>query len=142
MARDKEGCASAAGEELLWEVGGTECNPGQYRVLWDRMGVDETLVAEIVHRVLAVAQPDRIILFGSTATGHMTKDSDIDLLVVEPSPANTRERSVEIRDAVGNIGYPVDIIVMRTERFELTKRVIGGIAYPANKYGRVIYAAA
>ena len=56
--------------------------------------------------------------------------------------ANTRERSVEIRDAVGNIGYPVDVIVMWTERFERTKRVIGGIAYPANKYGRVIYAAA
>src|SRR5450759_2892348 len=70
------------------------------------------------------------------------EDSDIDLLVVEPSPANTRERSVEIRDAVGNIGYPVDVIVMRTERVERTKRVIGGIAYPANKYGRVIYAGA
>jgi len=25
-------------------------------------------------------------------------------------------------DAVGNIGYPVDVIVMRTERFERTKR--------------------
>ncbi len=61
---------------------------------------------------------------------------------VEPAPANTRERSVEIRDAVGDIGFPVDVIVMRTERFERTKRVIGGIAYPANKYGRVIYAAA
>ena len=119
-----------------------ECNPSRYRVSWDRMGVDETLVDEIVHRVLSVARPDRIILFGSAATGNMTKDSDIDLLVVEPSPANTRERSVEIRDAVGNIGYPVDIIVMRTERFELTKLLIGGIAYPANKYGRVIYAAA
>jgi|ERR1022692_2176612 predicted nucleotidyltransferase len=119
-----------------------ECNPGRYRVLWDRVGVDETLVGEIVPRVLAVAQPDKIILFGSAATGHMTKDSDIDLLVVEPSPANTRERSVASRDAVGNIGYPVDIVVMPTERFERTKRVIGGIAYPANKYGRVIYAAA
>ena len=106
------------------------------------MGVDETLLNEIVQRVLSVARPDRIILFGSAAAGHMTKDSDIDLLVVEPSPANTRERSVEIRDAVGNIGYAVDVIVMRTERFERTKRVIGGIAYPANKYGRVIYAAA
>src|ERR1700737_828182 len=76
-----------------------ECNPNRYRVSWDRMGVDETLVDEIVHRVLSVARPDRIILFGSAATGHMTKDSDIDLLVVEPSPANTRERSVAIRDA-------------------------------------------
>src|ERR1039458_2357997 len=65
------------------------------------MGVDEALLDQIVHRVLSVAQPDRIILFGSAATGKMTRDSDIDLLVVEPAPANTRERSVEIRDAVG-----------------------------------------
>ena len=96
------------------------------------MAVDETLLDEIVRRVLAVARPDRIILFGSAASGQMTKGSDIDLLVVEPAPSNTRELSVE---------YPVDVIVMRTERFERTKRVVGGIAYPANRYGRVIYAA-
>ena len=106
------------------------------------MGVDETLLDEIVRRVLSVARPDRIILFGSAATGQMTRDSDIDLLIVEPEPANSRERSVEIRDAVGDIGHPVDVVVMRTDRFERTKRLIGGIAYPANKYGRVIYAAA
>ena len=106
------------------------------------MGVDETLLNEIVRRVLSVARPDRIILFGSAATGQMTKDSDIDLLVIEPALANTHERRVEIRDAVGDVGYPVDVIVMRTERFEETKRWIGGIAYPANKYGRVIYEAA
>src|ERR1022692_4400501 len=106
------------------------------------MGVDETLLNEIVRRVLSVARPDRIILFGSAATGQMTKDSDIDLLIVEPTSANTHERRVEIRDAVGDIGYPVDVIVMRTERFERTKRFIGGIAYPANKYGRVVYEAA
>ena len=106
------------------------------------MGVDETLLNEVVRRVLTVARPDRIILFGSAATGQMTKDSDIDLLIVEPTSANTHERRVEIRDAVGDIGYPVDVIVMRTARFEETKRWIGGIAYPANKYGRIIYEAA
>jgi predicted nucleotidyltransferase len=106
------------------------------------MNVDETLLNEVVRRVLTVARPDRIILFGSAATGQMTKDSDIDLLVVESALANTHERRVAIRGAVGDIGYPVDVIVMRTERFERTKRFIGGIAYPANKYGRVIYEAA
>jgi predicted nucleotidyltransferase len=106
------------------------------------MNVDETLLNELIRRVLTVANPDRIILFGSAATGQMTKDSDIDLLVVEPALANTHERRVAIRGAVGDIGYPVDVIVMRTERFERTKRLIGGIAYPANKYGRVIYEAA
>ena len=71
----------------------------------------------------------------------MNKDSDIDLLIVERETANTLYRSVEIREALGNIGYPIDVIVMRTKRFEETKRLIGGIAYPANKYGRVLYAA-
>jgi hypothetical protein len=72
----------------------------------------------------------------------MTKDSDIGLLVVKPAPANTHERSVEIWRAVGDIGYPVEVIVMRTERFERTKGIIGGIAYPSSKYGRVLHAAA
>jgi len=43
------------------------------------------------------SRPTKIILFGSAATGKMTRDSDIDLLVVEPAPGDTRERSVQIR---------------------------------------------
>jgi predicted nucleotidyltransferase len=106
------------------------------------MGVDETLLDEVVRRVLTVARPDRIILFGSAATGQMTEDSDLDLLVVEPQPANTRDRSVRIRRALGDVPYPVDVIVMSSERFEETKNIVGGIAYPARKYGRVLYEAA
>jgi uncharacterized protein len=106
------------------------------------MAVDETLTQEIVRRILTVAEPDSIILFGSAATGQMTCDSDIDLLVVEPAPENTRSESVRIRRALGDIGYPVDVIVIATARFEETKSVIGGIAYPAHKFGRVLYAAA
>ena len=106
------------------------------------MGVDETVLYEVVRRVLTVARPDRIILFGSAVTGQMTKDSDLDLLVVEPEPTNTRDRSVAIRRALGDVRYPVDVVVMSSERFEETKDIIGGMAYPANKYGRVLYEAA
>ena len=72
----------------------------------------------------------------------MTRDSDIDLLVVEPAPGNTREESVRIRRVLGDIGYPIDVLVISTERFEETKNIFGGIAYPAHKYGRVLYEAA
>ena len=106
------------------------------------MMVDETLLDEVVRRVLTVARPERIILFGSAATGQMTEDSDLDLLVVEPEPANTRDRSVRIRRALGDVRYPVDVIVMSSARFEETKNLIGGIAYPARKYGRILYEAA
>lgn len=103
------------------------------------MGVDEKLVQEIVRRVRAASNPTRIILFGSAATGRMTRDSDIDLLVVEPDPEDARQESVRIVGALQGLGYGFDVIVMRDERFEETKDVIGGIAYPANKYGKVIY---
>jgi predicted nucleotidyltransferase len=106
------------------------------------MGVDETLLNEVVRRILTVACPERIILFGSAATGQMTENSDLDLLVVEPAPSNTRDRSIRIRRALGDVHYPVDVIVMSSERFEETKNIVGGIAYPARKYGRVLYEAA
>jgi predicted nucleotidyltransferase len=106
------------------------------------MALDEALTQEIVRRILTVAEPDRVILFGSAATGQMTRDSDIDLLVVEPEPENTRAESIRIRHALGDIGYPLDVIVIASERFEETKGIIGGIAYPAHKYGQVLYEAA
>ncbi len=106
------------------------------------MGISQTLVCEIVKRILSVVEPKRIILFGSAATREINKDSDIDLLVLQSSPSDTRKESVRVRQAVRGLGYPFDIIVMTTERFEETKNVVGGIAYPANKYGKVIYEAA
>jgi predicted nucleotidyltransferase len=103
------------------------------------MGISQEIIDEIIRRVKRVASPDRMIIFGSAATGNMTSDSDIDLLILESTPGNSREESSRIRQAIGNMGYPFDIIVMATERFEESKGVIGGIAYPANKYGKVIY---
>ena len=106
------------------------------------MGIDEETVQEIVRRILSVVQPDKIILFGSAATGQMTPDSDIDLLVVEPDTGNQRSEYVGIVKALWDIRYPFDVLFITTEWFEESKDVVGGIAYPANKYGRIIYEAA
>jgi predicted nucleotidyltransferase len=105
------------------------------------MSIDQKLINEIVNRVLAVLQAERVILFSSAVSGEMTRDSDIDLLVLESTQGSNREKSVSLNRALRGMGYPFDIIVMATERFEESKNVIGGIAYPANKYGKVIYAA-
>ena len=105
------------------------------------MGIDEALKREIVRRVLTVSQPDRIILFGSAATGGMNEDSDIDLLVLEQAPENTVEESVRIRSSLRGLGHPNDVIVISTPQFEETKDLFGGIAYPAHKFGTVLYEA-
>jgi predicted nucleotidyltransferase len=106
------------------------------------MDVTPVLLDEIVARLTAVARPARVIVFGSTVTGAATADSDIDLLIVLDEVDDARRESVRLRRALRGLGAPLDVIVMRTERFEETKNVVGGIAYPANKYGRVIYDAA
>lgn len=94
---------------------------------------------EIVARILSVAKPERIIVFGSAAIGKMTRDSDIDLLVLEHDGGEFREAADRVRGALSGLDFPFDVIVMPPERFEETKNVIGGIAYPAHKYGKVIY---
>ena len=106
------------------------------------MGIDENTVKEIVTRVVRVSRPDRIILFGSAATENMTPDSDIDLLVLQTAPIDPREERLRIRRVLRGLDLSFDIIVMATDRFEESKKVIGGIAYPANKYGKTIYEAA
>jgi predicted nucleotidyltransferase len=106
------------------------------------MGIDESTLHEIVRRILSVASPDKIILFGSAATGTMTSDSDIDLLVVERNTDDRRREYTRIRTALRGMGYPFDIILMSTPWYEESKGVIGGLAYPAVNEGRVIYDAA
>jgi predicted nucleotidyltransferase len=106
------------------------------------MGIDESLVREIVRRLLGVTKPDRVILFGSAATSQMNRDSDIDLLVVSPACSNTIEERVKLLRVLRGLGFPIDVFIIGTERFEETKNIFGGIAYPAHKYGRVIYEAA
>ena len=106
------------------------------------MTVHESTLREIVAKIVQLASPDRVILFGSAATGDMTADSDLDLLVVESQVSNTRHESIRLRAALENVPLPIDVIVMSRQRFEETKDVIGGIAYPAHKYGRVLYEAA
>ncbi len=44
--------------------------------------VDQAVLDEVIRRVVEVAQPEKIILFGSAARGRMRPHSDLDLLVV------------------------------------------------------------
>ncbi len=103
------------------------------------MSIDEPLIEEIVRRIRSAGRVARIILFGSAASGTMNRDSDVDLLVLEDQPQDIRQEMVRLRSALRGLEFPFDVLVMGKQRFEETKHLIGGIAYPANKYGRVIY---
>jgi len=98
---------------------------------------DRKTADELKSRLLAQngARIHRVILYGSRALGTAKPESDFDLLVVEADPVAKRDEMRRLHQAVGELPYPVDVRVMGEEEFEETKNVIGGLAYPANKYG-------
>ena len=99
------------------------------------------IAEELKKRLLASdgTRIQRVLLYGSRARGTATDDSDFDLLVVEKDPVAKREEMARLRQAVTDQHHLVDIWVMGEEEFEETKDVIGGLAYPAHKYGLVLY---
>jgi predicted nucleotidyltransferase len=70
---------------------------------------------EIVKRIVEVAQPQRIILFGSAARGDMGRDSDFDLLIIKDGPIHRRHLAQQIRRRLTGVGHAVDLVVATPE---------------------------
>jgi predicted nucleotidyltransferase len=101
----------------------------------------QLMLDEIVRRIVEVAHPDRIILFGSAARGEMGPDSDIDLLVVKSGVPHRGRLAQAIYPALFGIPVGVDVIVVTPEDVERHRDKLGTIIGPAIREGREIYAA-
>lgn len=102
---------------------------------------DQQTAAELRARLLAQGggRICRLILYGSRACGTASSESDFDLLVVETDPVSKWDEMQRLRCSLRDLPYSVDVWVMGKCEFEETKNVIGGLAYPAHKYGIVLY---
>lgn len=76
-------------------------------------GLDQALVKEIVGRILAVARPQRILLFGSRARGDADSKSDIDLAVA--GAQMTREEWLRLVGALESVDTLLPIQTVRLE---------------------------
>jgi uncharacterized protein len=102
--------------------------------------VSEQILREIIRRIVEVAQPEKIVMFGSAARGEMGPHSDVDLLVVR-SCAHRRKLAMAIYKQLSGVGCPVDVIVVTPEDIERYGSSPVLIIQPALKEGRVVYAA-
>ena len=102
--------------------------------------VDEDVLGEIVRRIVEVAQPERIILFGSAARGVTGPNSDIDLLVVK-SGVHRRRLTATIYESLYGVGKPVDVVVVTPEDIARYGKCPALIIEPALREGKVLYAA-
>src|SRR5260370_41230540 len=74
-------------------------------------------IRRFARQIVERFQPDKIILFGSYASGTPTPDSDVDLLVVMPT-RNQVEQAVRIDEAIEERGFPLDLIVRTPKTIE------------------------
>lgn len=102
--------------------------------------LDQTVLDDVIQRVVEVAQPERIILFGSAAQGRMSRNSDVDLLIIKDGsdPVSLMAR---IYRRLHGVGVAVDAIVASPEDVERYKDAHALVFKPALCEGRVVYEA-
>ena len=86
-------------------------------------------LARLIDEIVRIAQPLRIVLFGSFARQGAEVAHDIDLLVVFGTDGDRRERRVAIRTALADLVVDKDILVA-TEVEAAAPRAGSGMCKP------------
>ena len=103
--------------------------------------IRQEVLDEIVRRIVEVAEPQQVIVFGSGARGTMGPNSDVDVLVVKRGQFH-RGRLVEaIYMRLIGVGQAVDVIVVTPEEVERYRDNPVLVIGPALREGKVVYAA-
>ncbi len=103
--------------------------------------VDEQTLQQAVKRIVAAAQPTRVILFGSHGRGDADAGSDLDLLVIKPHVPDKYAEMIRLHEAVSGIGVGVDVLVYSEAEIEERRDWCTSPVYWALREGRTLYVA-
>lgn len=86
------------------------------------MDSDKTL-DKIKNIIVKTVHPDKIILFGSRATGKNREDSDYDIFILKSGIENERKLIGEVDIALfkNDIGDEIDLVASTPEKFRKNK---------------------
>ena len=101
----------------------------------------DDMLQEIIHRVVEVAAPERIILFGSAARGDMGPNSDVDLLVIKGGEYDQIKLTGDIYINMIGIDKAVDVILATPQQVERYRNINYLIIAPAIREGKEVYRA-
>ena len=92
-----------------------------------------------IKTIVKVAEPDKIILFGSHAKGDDKPESDYDLLVLKRGVKKQRSLTQKIYLSFKDVGAPIDVIVADLDKYEQLKMDPYMIYSEAARNGRMVY---
>lgn len=94
---------------------------------------------KLVNIIVENEHPNKIILFGSYATGNIDKNSDIDLLIIKKEVRSKVKEAQRIRRLLKDLRMPKDILVITPEEYNFYKNESGSIFNYIEKEGVIIY---
>jgi len=104
----------------------------------EKIGLSEQKIQEIVRRIVEVARPEKIILFGSAARGELGPNSDVDVMVVK-SGVRRRKLAGDIYMNLFGVEQAVDVVVVTPEDIERYGKCPALVIEPALREGKVVY---
>ena len=102
--------------------------------------LDQSILDNIIERIVEVAEPEKIILFGSAAQDGIGRNSDVDLLIIKEGADSLNLMALIYRKLHG-VGVAVDAIVVSPGDVERFKDSHALIIKPALQQGIVVYEA-
>jgi predicted nucleotidyltransferase len=103
------------------------------------MMITEELIEEIKDKIVSSISPDKIILFGSQATGEAKKESDIDLVIIWDTAESQHRRNLIVRRLFPGRNFSLDVFVFTPKEERELRDIRGTILYTAFKNGKIIY---
>ncbi len=101
--------------------------------------IDADKISEVIKKIVAGYNPEKIILFGSYAIGNQDENSDLDLFVIKDSDLPRPQRTFFVRKILLGTGIPIDIIVYTPSEIEKSKDDKHGFVYQVLNYGKTLY---
>ena len=98
-------------------------------------------INNLVSRIVSIAHPLRIVVFGSAARGDMGSHSDIDVMVVMPNGTHRTNTARSLYRQMRGLGLPVDLIVTTPNLLAQHKDNIGLIYRAVLAEGKEVYVA-
>ncbi|MDK9699984.1 MAG: nucleotidyltransferase domain-containing protein [bacterium] len=95
-------------------------------------------IRKVAAEIAARFSPERIVLFGSRATGTAQPDSDVDLLIVMEYDGKSYRKAAEIRSSL-QIQFAMDILVIRPADYRMRLQEFDPIVVSAEREGIVLY---
>jgi len=102
----------------------------------------DSVLSEVVRRLVEAYNPECIYLFGSVARGESGPDSDYDIMVIVPDdapPELRRSRAAYV--ALWGTGVASDVLVWTASQFDSRLHLAASLPATVVREGRLLHAA-